>query len=164
MAICFTGEVTAEELRQRLDGAKERVSSQPRTEQRLQTADSVEQQGSSGEGEERGAGGRRGAGRDIYIWPLQIRLILLMTYYGLDISCCSLTNNPNNNIISQSNSDRPKINIISYQWTSVHPQHKWLIHRFQTALYTSNLLLKGENCKIISFKILCRTSNHECFI
>ncbi|XP_044195580.1 E3 ubiquitin-protein ligase RNF6 [Thunnus albacares] len=56
------GEVTAEELRQRLDGAKERVSSQPRTEQRLQTADSVEQQGSSGEGEERGAGGRRGAG------------------------------------------------------------------------------------------------------
>lgn len=65
----FTGEVTAEELRQRLDGAKERVSSQPRAEQRLQTADSVEQQGSSGEGEERGAGGRRGAGRDISIWP-----------------------------------------------------------------------------------------------
>uniref|UniRef100_A0A8D3BLC3 RING-type E3 ubiquitin transferase n=1 Tax=Scophthalmus maximus TaxID=52904 RepID=A0A8D3BLC3_SCOMX len=31
------GEVTAEELRQRLDGAKERVSSQPRTEQRSQT-------------------------------------------------------------------------------------------------------------------------------
>ncbi|KAG8009463.1 E3 ubiquitin-protein ligase RNF6 [Nibea albiflora] len=55
------GEVTAEELRQRLDGAKERMSSQPRTEQRLQTADSGEQQGSSGEGEERGAGGRRGA-------------------------------------------------------------------------------------------------------
>ncbi|KAM9337720.1 E3 ubiquitin-protein ligase RNF6 [Symphorus nematophorus] len=56
------GEVTAEELRQRLDGAKERMSSQPRTEQRSQTADSGEQQGSSGEGEERGAGGRRGAG------------------------------------------------------------------------------------------------------
>nr|XP_043889264.1 E3 ubiquitin-protein ligase RNF6 [Solea senegalensis] len=56
------GEVTAEELRQRLDGAKERVSSQPRTEQRSQTADSGEQQSSSGEGEERGAVGRRGAG------------------------------------------------------------------------------------------------------
>ncbi|KAM9839243.1 E3 ubiquitin-protein ligase RNF6 [Aulostomus maculatus] len=55
------GEVTAEELQQRLDGAKERESSQPHTEQRLQTADSVEQQGSSGEGEERGTGGRRGA-------------------------------------------------------------------------------------------------------
>ncbi|TKS87737.1 E3 ubiquitin-protein ligase RNF6 [Collichthys lucidus] len=34
----------------------------PAAEQRLQTADSGEQQGSSGEGEERGAGGRRGAG------------------------------------------------------------------------------------------------------
>ncbi|XP_008298958.1 E3 ubiquitin-protein ligase RNF6 [Stegastes partitus] len=56
------GEVTAEELRQRLDGAKERVSSQPRTEQRLQTAESGEQQSSSSEGEERGAGGRRGTG------------------------------------------------------------------------------------------------------
>lgn len=56
------GEVTAEELRQRLDGAKERVSSQPRTEQRLQTAESGEQQSSSSEGEERGAGGRRGPG------------------------------------------------------------------------------------------------------
>ncbi|XP_035507637.1 E3 ubiquitin-protein ligase RNF6 [Morone saxatilis] len=56
------GEVTAEELRQRLDGAKERMSSQPRSEQRLQTADSGEQQGGSGEGEERVAGGRRGAG------------------------------------------------------------------------------------------------------
>ncbi|XP_076617786.1 E3 ubiquitin-protein ligase RNF6 [Chaetodon auriga] len=56
------GEVTAEELRQRLDGAKERMSSQPRTEQRSQTADSGEQQGSSGDGEERGAGGRRGPG------------------------------------------------------------------------------------------------------
>lgn len=55
--------MTAEELRQRLDGAKERMSSQPRTEQRSQAADSGEQQGSSGEGEERGAGGRRGAGR-----------------------------------------------------------------------------------------------------
>ncbi|XP_059183154.1 E3 ubiquitin-protein ligase RNF6 isoform X2 [Centropristis striata] len=48
------GEVTAEELRQRLDGAKERMSSQPRTEQRSQTADSGEQQGSSG-GAEPGA-------------------------------------------------------------------------------------------------------------
>lgn len=64
LSVCFTGEVTAEELRQRLDGAKERMSTQPRAEQRLQTADSGEQQGSSGEGEERGAGGRRGAGRE----------------------------------------------------------------------------------------------------
>ncbi|XP_041670162.1 E3 ubiquitin-protein ligase RNF6 [Cheilinus undulatus] len=56
------GEVTAEELRQRLDGAKERMSSQPRTEQRPQTADSGEQQGSSAEGEDRGAGARRVAG------------------------------------------------------------------------------------------------------
>lgn len=54
--------MTAEELRQRLDGAKERMSSQPRTEQRSQTADAGEQQGSSAEGEERGAVGRRGAG------------------------------------------------------------------------------------------------------
>ncbi|XP_029384903.1 E3 ubiquitin-protein ligase RNF6 [Echeneis naucrates] len=56
------GEVTAEELQQRLDGAKERVSSQPHSEQRSQTADYGEQQGGSGEGEERAAGGRRGAG------------------------------------------------------------------------------------------------------
>lgn len=56
------GEVTAEELRQRLDGAKERVSSQPPTEQRLQTAESGDQQSSNVEGEERGSGGRRGAG------------------------------------------------------------------------------------------------------
>uniref|UniRef100_A0A087XQM7 RING-type E3 ubiquitin transferase n=3 Tax=Poecilia TaxID=8080 RepID=A0A087XQM7_POEFO len=56
------GEVTAEELRQRLDGAKERVSSQPHAEQRSQTADSGEQQSSSSAGEERGAGGRGGAG------------------------------------------------------------------------------------------------------
>ncbi|XP_012712884.2 E3 ubiquitin-protein ligase RNF6 [Fundulus heteroclitus] len=56
------GEVTAEELRQRLDGAKERVSSQPHTEQQSQTADSGEQQSSSSGGEERGAGGRGGAG------------------------------------------------------------------------------------------------------
>nr|XP_020455694.1 E3 ubiquitin-protein ligase RNF6 [Monopterus albus]XP_020455695.1 E3 ubiquitin-protein ligase RNF6 [Monopterus albus]XP_020455696.1 E3 ubiquitin-protein ligase RNF6 [Monopterus albus]XP_020455697.1 E3 ubiquitin-protein ligase RNF6 [Monopterus albus] len=56
------GEVTAEELRQRLDGAKERVSSQPRTEQHLQSVDSGEQQNSSTDGEEREAGGRRGAG------------------------------------------------------------------------------------------------------
>ena len=56
--------MTAEELRQRLDGAKERVSSQPRTEQIPQNADSGEQQSSSGEGEERGAGGRRGPGKE----------------------------------------------------------------------------------------------------
>ncbi|KAF7213879.1 E3 ubiquitin-protein ligase RNF6 isoform X1 [Nothobranchius furzeri] len=56
------GEVTAEELRQRLDGAKERVLSQPGTEQRSQTADAGEQQSSSSGGEERGAGGRGGAG------------------------------------------------------------------------------------------------------
>ncbi|XP_077410330.1 E3 ubiquitin-protein ligase RNF6 [Vanacampus margaritifer] len=54
------GEVTAEELQQRLDGAKERESSQPNTEQRLPAAEPVEQQ--SGSGEERGSGGRRGAG------------------------------------------------------------------------------------------------------
>lgn len=64
MFICFTGEVTAEELRHRLDGAKERMSSQPLTEQRPQTADAGEQQGSSGDREERGPGGRRGAGRE----------------------------------------------------------------------------------------------------
>lgn len=63
MKFCFIGEVTAEELRQRLDGAKERLSSQPSTEQHSQTSESGEQQSSSGEGEERGAGGRRGAGR-----------------------------------------------------------------------------------------------------
>ncbi|XP_068199965.1 E3 ubiquitin-protein ligase RNF6 [Antennarius striatus] len=56
------GEVTAEELRQRLDGAKERMSSQPSNEQRSQTIDSGEHQSSSGEGEERGAGVRRGTG------------------------------------------------------------------------------------------------------
>ncbi|KAK2886493.1 E3 ubiquitin-protein ligase RNF6 [Channa argus] len=56
------GEVTAEELRQRLDGAKERVSTQPNAEQHSQTADPGEQQSSSIEGEERGAGGRRAAG------------------------------------------------------------------------------------------------------
>ncbi|XP_029001577.1 E3 ubiquitin-protein ligase RNF6 [Betta splendens] len=56
------GEVTAEELQQRLDGAKERVSSQPHAEQLPQGANSGEQQSSRIEGEERGAGGRRGAG------------------------------------------------------------------------------------------------------
>ncbi|XP_013857692.1 E3 ubiquitin-protein ligase RNF6 [Austrofundulus limnaeus] len=56
------GEVTAEELQQRLDGAKERVLSQPHTEQRSQPADSAEQQSSSSGGEERGAGGRGGTG------------------------------------------------------------------------------------------------------
>lgn len=71
------GEVTAEELRQRLDGAKERVSSQPHTEQRLQTADSGEQQSSSVEGEERGAGGRRGAGRE------EVGLIKLEQFFFL---------------------------------------------------------------------------------
>lgn len=61
--MCFTGEVTAEELRQRLDGAKERMLSQPLTEQHSQATNS-EQQGGSGEGEDRGAGGRQGAGRE----------------------------------------------------------------------------------------------------
>lgn len=56
------GEVTAEELRQRLDGAKERMLSQPPSERRSQATDSGEQQGSSGEGEDRGAGGRQSAG------------------------------------------------------------------------------------------------------
>ncbi|KAM9332083.1 E3 ubiquitin-protein ligase RNF6 isoform 1-T5 [Pholidichthys leucotaenia] len=56
------GEVTAEELRQRLDGAKERVSSQPHTEQNFPTADSSEHQGGGSEGEERGSGGRRVGG------------------------------------------------------------------------------------------------------
>lgn len=64
--------MTAEELRQRLDGAKERMSSQPSAELHSQTADSGERQGSSGEGEERGAGGRRGAGRELsesaFVW------------------------------------------------------------------------------------------------
>lgn len=72
--------MTAEELRQRLDGAKERMSSQPRTEQRSQTADSGEQQGSSGEGEERGAGGRQGAGREEG-WGLVIFPNLAFTCY-----------------------------------------------------------------------------------
>ncbi|XP_028290073.1 E3 ubiquitin-protein ligase RNF6 [Gouania willdenowi] len=56
------GEVTAEELQQRLDGAKERVSSQPDAEQRVQMAEAGEQQSSSGEGEERGPAVRRGTG------------------------------------------------------------------------------------------------------
>lgn len=55
--------MTAEELRQRLDGAKERMLSQPRTEQRSQATNSGEQQGGSGEGEERAVGGRQGAGK-----------------------------------------------------------------------------------------------------
>ncbi|KAG9283335.1 E3 ubiquitin-protein ligase RNF6 [Astyanax mexicanus] len=44
------GEVTAEELRQRLDGAKERVSSQPRPEAHLQNSETG-QEGSSGAAE-----------------------------------------------------------------------------------------------------------------
>lgn len=56
------GEVTAEELRQRLDGAKERVSSQPNPEQPAHNTSSGEQQGSSGEGEDRGTTGRRQPG------------------------------------------------------------------------------------------------------
>lgn len=68
----LAGEVTAEELRQRLDGAKERMSSQPHSEQRSQATDSGEQQGGSGEGEERGAVGRQGAGRDR--WCRQVDL------------------------------------------------------------------------------------------
>ncbi|CDQ72076.1 unnamed protein product [Oncorhynchus mykiss] len=43
------GEVTAEELRQRLDGAKERVSSQPRPEPRPQNTEAGEEEGSSAE-------------------------------------------------------------------------------------------------------------------
>nr|XP_046148737.1 E3 ubiquitin-protein ligase RNF6 isoform X1 [Oncorhynchus gorbuscha] len=46
------GEVTAEELRQRLDGAKERVSSQPRPEPLPQNTEAGEEEGSSVEGEE----------------------------------------------------------------------------------------------------------------
>lgn len=49
------GEVTAEELRQRLDGAKERVSSQPRSESRPQNSEAG-QEGSSGELLSTGAG------------------------------------------------------------------------------------------------------------
>ncbi|XP_046879503.1 E3 ubiquitin-protein ligase RNF6 [Hypomesus transpacificus] len=45
------GEVTAEELRQRLDGAKERVSSQPRPEPRLQNPEAGEEESSSGAAE-----------------------------------------------------------------------------------------------------------------
>ncbi|KAM6977998.1 E3 ubiquitin-protein ligase RNF6 isoform 2-T2 [Aplochiton taeniatus] len=45
------GEVTAEELRQRLDGAKERVSAQPHPETRLQTSETGEEEGSSGASE-----------------------------------------------------------------------------------------------------------------
>ncbi|XP_070709188.1 E3 ubiquitin-protein ligase RNF6 isoform X2 [Pempheris klunzingeri] len=59
------GEVTAEELRQRLDGAKERMSSQPRTEQHSQTADSGEQQGSSGSAE---AGAETSNGDSLLEW------------------------------------------------------------------------------------------------
>lgn len=75
--------MTAEELQQRLDGAKERMSSQPRTEQRSQTADSGEQQGSSGDGEERGAGGRRGTGREergglVSFRPFQPLLVMML--------------------------------------------------------------------------------------
>lgn len=69
--------MTAEELQQRLDGAKERESSQPRTEQRLQTADSVEQQGSSSEGEDRGAGGRRIGGMGVVVFLMASLSVLL---------------------------------------------------------------------------------------
>lgn len=49
LCVCVcVGEVTAEELRQRLDGAKERVSSQPRPESRPQNSEEG-QEGSSGE-------------------------------------------------------------------------------------------------------------------
>lgn len=49
VSVCVcVGEVTAEELRQRLDGAKERVSSQPRPESRPQNSEAG-QEGSSGE-------------------------------------------------------------------------------------------------------------------
>uniref|UniRef100_A0AAV2LCA6 E3 ubiquitin-protein ligase RNF6/12 N-terminal domain-containing protein n=1 Tax=Knipowitschia caucasica TaxID=637954 RepID=A0AAV2LCA6_KNICA len=55
------GEVTAEELRQRLDGAKERVSSQPPLEHPAQTAGSGDQQAVS-DVEERLPNGRRQPG------------------------------------------------------------------------------------------------------
>ncbi|KAJ8010732.1 hypothetical protein DPEC_G00078220 [Dallia pectoralis] len=42
------GEVTAEELRQRLDGAKERVSSHPRPDPRAQNTEAGEEEGNSG--------------------------------------------------------------------------------------------------------------------
>ncbi|XP_077480839.1 E3 ubiquitin-protein ligase RNF6 [Stigmatopora argus] len=54
------GEVTAEELQQRLDGAKERESSQSGNEQRLPVVEPLEQQAPSGE--DRGPAGRRGLG------------------------------------------------------------------------------------------------------
>lgn len=75
----FTGEVTAEELRQRLDGAKERMLSQPRTEQRSQATNSGENQGGSGEGEERAAGGRQGAGKE--------ETCLLVAFQNLVFTC-----------------------------------------------------------------------------
>lgn len=51
--------MTAEELRQRLDGAKERVSSQPRPEPLPQNTEAGEEEGSSVEGEEsEGVAGR----------------------------------------------------------------------------------------------------------
>lgn len=43
--------------------------SQPRTEQRSQATNSGEQQGGSGEGEERAAGGRQGAGKEETLSP-----------------------------------------------------------------------------------------------
>lgn len=66
--MCFTGDVTAEELRQRLDEAKECVSSQPHPEQRSQTVSAGEHQSSSDEGEQRGATERRGTGRKMERW------------------------------------------------------------------------------------------------
>lgn len=59
--------MTAEELQQRLDGAKERMSSHPPHEQQPQPANAEEQQGSSGEGEERRAGGRQAPGREHFL-------------------------------------------------------------------------------------------------
>uniref|UniRef100_A0A3B3D8M7 RING-type E3 ubiquitin transferase n=2 Tax=Oryzias melastigma TaxID=30732 RepID=A0A3B3D8M7_ORYME len=56
------GDVTAEELRQRLDGAKECVSSQPHTEQRSQTVYAGEHQSVSDDAEQRGPTERRGTG------------------------------------------------------------------------------------------------------
>lgn len=95
--------MTAEELRQRLDGAKERMLSQPRTEQRSQATNSGEQQGGSGEGEERAAGGRQGAGKEetCLLLPFKIWRSLVITPNntmqqhndsGLDLDNCITVN------------------------------------------------------------------------
>uniref|UniRef100_A0AAY4ALL7 RING-type E3 ubiquitin transferase n=1 Tax=Denticeps clupeoides TaxID=299321 RepID=A0AAY4ALL7_9TELE len=59
------GEVTAEELRQRLDGAKEQVSAQPRAEPRPEGSDAGEEEGSSGTPE---AGAETSNGDSLLEW------------------------------------------------------------------------------------------------